>query len=75
MSDNLITGIVSIVLAIIALATFATAVSPKAQTGSVIQAGAGGLATDIAAATAPVTGGGMGFSSGLTAPSLSNGFG
>lgn len=71
MSDNLVTAVVSIVLAIIALATFATAVSPQAKTGAVIQAGAGGLATDIQAATAPVTGGIGGLS--LSAPSISNG--
>lgn len=69
MSDNLVTALVSIVLAIIALASLATILSPHAQTANVIKAGSGGLAQDIAAATAPVSGGLGGFS----APSLSNG--
>jgi hypothetical protein len=57
MSDNLITALVSVVVAIIGLAALATVLSPHARTSSVIQAGATGLATDIAAATSPVTGG------------------
>lgn len=56
MHDNLVTALVSIVVAFIGLAAFATAVSPKAKTGAVIAAGAGGIATDIAAAVSPVTG-------------------
>ena len=56
MHDNLVTALVSIVVAFIGLAAFATAVSPKASTSQVIQAGAGGIATDIAAAVSPVTG-------------------
>lgn len=58
MSDQLVTALVSIVLAIIALASLAVIVSPQAQTGNVIKAGAGGLAADIGAAVSPVTGGG-----------------
>ncbi len=57
MSDNLITALVSIVVAIIGLAALATVLSPKAQTAQVVQAGSAGLATDIAAATSPVSGG------------------
>ena len=71
MSDNLVTALVSIVLAIIGLASLAVILSGQAQTSNVIKAGAGGLAQDIQAATAPVSGG-MGS---LSAPSLSNGFG
>jgi VIT1/CCC1 family predicted Fe2+/Mn2+ transporter len=71
MSDNLVTALVSIVLAIISLAALATILSPHAQTSTVIRAGSQGLATDITAAVSPVTGGGFG----LSAPSLSNGFG
>jgi hypothetical protein len=57
MNDSLVTALVSIVLAIVGLATLAVIVSPNAQTGNVIKAGAGGLAADIGAAVAPVTGG------------------
>jgi hypothetical protein len=49
-------GLVTIVLAIIGLAIVATLVGQKAQTSAVAQAGAGGLAEDIGAAEAPVTG-------------------
>jgi PRD1 phage membrane DNA delivery len=62
-----VTALVSIVLAIIALASLAVIVSPNAQTGNVIKAGAGGLATDIGAAVAPVSGAG-----GAALPSLSS---
>lgn len=58
MSDQLVTALVSIVLGIVSLAALAVIVSPNAQTGNVIKAGAGGLAQDIGAAVSPVTGGG-----------------
>lgn len=73
MSDNLVTAIVSIVLAIIGLASLATILSSNAQTSNVIKAASGGLAQDIGAAVSPVTGGGMGGLGSITAPSLSNG--
>ena len=57
MSDNLITALVSIVVAIIGLASLSVILSPKAQTGGVIKAASGGLAQDIAAATSPLGGG------------------
>jgi len=59
MSDQLITAMVSVVLAIVGLAALATVLSPKASTAKVIQAGAGGLSQTIATAVSPVTGGGM----------------
>lgn len=68
MSDQLITAIVSVVLGIIGLATLAVILSPQAQTSQVTKAASQGLATDIAAAVAPVTGG----SGGLSLPSLGN---
>lgn len=68
MSDQLITAIVSVVLGIIGLATLAVILSPQAQTANVTTAASKGLATDIAAAVAPVTGGG----GGLSLPSLGN---
>jgi hypothetical protein len=76
MSDNLVTAIVSIVLAIIGLASLSVILSPNAQTSNVIKSASGGLATDIQAATGPVTGGGLGGGlsfGGLAAPSLGNG--
>jgi hypothetical protein len=55
-SSELVTALVSVVLAIIGLAALATLLSPQAKTSDVIKAGSGGLATDIGAAVAPVTG-------------------
>ena len=57
MSENLITALVSIVVAIIGLAALAVVLSPNAATSKVIGAGAGGLAQDIGVAISPVTGG------------------
>jgi hypothetical protein len=74
MSDNLTTGIVSIVIAIIGLASLSVILSKNANTAGVLQAASGGLSTDIQAATGPVTGGLGGLGS-LAAPSLSNGLG
>jgi membrane DNA delivery protein len=69
MSENLITALVSIVVAIIGLAALSVVLSPRAATSQVIGAGSRGLATDIGAAVSPISGGG-----GLTSlPSLGNG--
>lgn len=54
-------GLISIALAIVGLGVVATLVSKNAQTGSVLTAGFGGLATGIKAAEGPVLSGG-GFS-------------
>lgn len=70
MSDNLITALVSIVVAIIGLAALAVVLSPNAKTSAVIGAGAGGLAQDIGAAVAPVSGG---FGASFSLPSITNG--
>lgn len=70
MSDNLVTAVVSIVLAIIGLASLSVLLSPNAQTSNVIKSASGGLATDIMAATGPVTGGG-GLGGGLSYGGLS----
>ena len=72
MSDQLITAIVSIVLAIIGLAALATVLSGKAQTSQVIGAASQGLSTDIGAAVSPVTGSSIGGGMG-SLPSLGNG--
>lgn len=60
MSENLVTALVSIVVAIVGLATLSVILSPKASTSAVIGAGSQGLATDITAAVSPVAGGGLG---------------
>ncbi len=58
MTESAITSIVTVITAIIGIAILAVLVSRNSNTAGVIQAGAGGLAQDISAATAPVTGGG-----------------
>ena len=63
MSDNLITAVVSIALAIVGVATLSVILSKNANTAGVIGAGGNALALDLAAATAPITG---------QAPSLSS---
>lgn len=79
MSDHAIQSIVTIVTAIIGVAILAVIVGQKSQTTSVIGAASSGLANDISAAVAPVTGAtatintgssgfGLGGFSGLGAP-------
>jgi hypothetical protein len=69
MSDT-VTAIVSVVVAIIGLAALSVILSPNAKTSEVIGAGSKGLAVDIGAAVAPVSGGLGGMTS---LPSLGNG--
>jgi hypothetical protein len=57
MSDKLLGGVVSIVTAIIGVAILSVILSKNANTVGVIGAAAGGLAKDLEAATAPITGG------------------
>lgn len=57
MSDNLTTGIVSIALGILGVATLAVILSRKSNTAGVIQAGGSALGADIGAAVSPITGG------------------
>jgi len=61
MSDHLMTGIVSVLLAIIGVAAVALLVSRNAQTGGVLNAGAGAFSCSLATALSPVTGGGSTF--------------
>ena len=61
MSDNMSTAIVTVLLAIIGVATLAVILSPKANTVNVIKAGAGGFSTDLGTALSPITGGGSSF--------------
>lgn len=68
MSDNLITGLISVLIALVGLASLSVILSPKAQTSQVLQAGSQGFAADLNAATSPVTGNS---GSSLTMPTLS----
>lgn len=56
MSDNLVTGIVTIILGIIGVASLAVIFSKNANTAGVIQAGGSALGNDIAVAVSPVSG-------------------
>lgn len=55
--DNLITGMVSIAMAIVGVAIVATLVSRNAQTPAVLGAAGDAFASAIGAAVSPVTGG------------------
>lgn len=59
MGHDMLNSAVGIVTAIIGLAILAVIVSRNSNSMGVIGALSGGLAQDIGAATAPVTGGGM----------------
>jgi hypothetical protein len=56
MSNELTGSIVSVLMAIIGVAVIAVLISPKAQTGPVLTAGAGAFSQILAAALTPVTG-------------------
>lgn len=61
MGGNLVTGLVTIAVAIVSLAMLAVIVSKNAQTPAVIQSAGNALGADITAAVSPVSGGGMTF--------------
>lgn len=63
MSEQLITSVVSVALAIVGVAIIAVLVSRNANTAGVIQASAGGFSQSLATALSPVTGGGGAFGS------------
>ncbi len=56
MSDQLVTGLITVATGIIGLAAIATFFSQRSQAPQVINSASGGLATDILAAVSPVTG-------------------
>lgn len=58
MDSQLVSGAVTVAVAIVGVAILAVLVSGRAQTASVISAASGGFAQDLAAAVSPVTGGG-----------------
>jgi hypothetical protein len=55
--NNIWSGIVTILVAIIGVAVLATLVSKQANTAGVIKAASGGFAQMLGAATGPVSGG------------------
>lgn len=64
MSDQIISGVVTIATAVVGIAIIAVLVSKNAQTGSVISSATSGFANDISAAVSPVSGGSFGFTGG-----------
>ena len=58
MTDKLTTGIVSVFVAIIAVAIIAVLVSQQSNTAGVLKAGGGAFSGIIKAAVSPVSGGG-----------------
>ena len=68
MTDQIISGIVVVITAIIGVALIAVLVSKGAQTGNVLTSGGSALSSVIKAAVSPVTSGGL--VSGGTIPSL-----
>ncbi len=57
--NNMMTGIVTILVAVIGVAMLATLVSKNAQTPQVLKAGGSAFGEILRAATGPVTGGGF----------------
>jgi len=58
MSDQLITSVTTVLLAIVGVAIVATLVSKNAQTPQVLQAGGQSFSQSLGTALSPVTGGG-----------------
>ena len=75
MWNNITESIVTIVLSIIGLAFVATLVSKKANTVGVIQAGASGLANNVAVAESPVSGNSVSINTNYPTASFGAGFG
>jgi PRD1 phage membrane DNA delivery len=75
MWNNVTEAIVTIVLAFVGLAVVATLVSGKANTVGVFQAGASGVANNIAVAESPVTGDNVQINTSYPSSNLSMGFG
>jgi hypothetical protein len=63
MTDNIISGVVTILTAIVGIAILAVLVSRNAQTPQVLQSAGAAFSQSIGAAVSPVTGGGSSFSS------------
>jgi hypothetical protein len=65
MSDQLLTSVVTVVMAIIGVAILAVLVSKNANTSGVIGAASKGLSMDLGAALSPIAGGGFSVGTGL----------
>lgn len=59
MTDQLITSVTTVVMAIIGVAILSVLVSRNAQTGSVLNAGGNALSNVLSAAMGPIAGGGI----------------
>lgn len=68
MSENLVTALVSVLVALIGLAALSVVLSKNATTSQVINAGSTGFSSLLRAATSPVAGGGLGGMSPLSIP-------
>lgn len=66
MSNEFLGSIVTVLTAIIGVAILSVLVSKNANTAGVISAGGSAFAQDLGAATAPVTGGSLGITGGMT---------
>lgn len=60
MSEQLLTSVVTVIMAIIGVAILAVLVSRSANTTGVLSAASSGFSKDLAAALSPVTGSGFG---------------
>lgn len=60
MSDQMISGLVTVLVAIVGVATLAVLVSGQAQTSNVVKAAGSAFSGALTAAEAPVSGGGFG---------------
>lgn len=65
MFDNAISAMVTVASLIIGVAILSVLLSPQAQTSNVLKALSGGLAQDLQAATAPISGNGLSFNTGF----------
>ena len=66
MSSEIISGIVTVLAAIVGVAIIAVLVSKSAQTPQVLTAGGQAFAQALGAAVSPVTGGNLGFTGGTS---------
>jgi hypothetical protein len=57
MSEQLVTSVVTVVMAIIGVAILAVLVSKNSNTANVLKAASSGFSTDLGAALSPITGG------------------
>lgn len=67
MSEQLVSSVTTVLLAIVGVAIIAVLVSRNANTTGVISSGGSAFAQDLGAATAPITGGSFGSFTNLNA--------